>query len=452
MRMKKIITLLLALAGMVSTASAGITIYFTPNTDWAGGNAVFRLNQHNSSTDTWNPSAENFTEFATGVYSATFDNETYDEFKIQRYSSSGDWWAETNDFITTATSKYYIMYDSGYDKWNFYPMYASDYLPCNYYFMSNKSGSWKAVEAMTDEAGTYTYEFIGSDYKGNNISWAPGYAFKNDGTVVDGTNGLLINAWQTAILRPTTSTEGNDWWIEFKNYGYTPVTGSTGKVWYLPSASEGVNEGTVKLSFTPGSPNSARVTCSKSATIGDAGYITYSNSELCTISGATAYKVSANNTTSVTLTEMPAETIWPASEGMILKKTSGSQVTINAVEYGAPATTIGDNYLVGNGNASSTPATGDNIYVFSWDGTNTYSVGFYKATSGTLGAHKAYLDLGRDTFNAREFLSFSFEDEQTGIAVTTTSQNPEKVYNLQGRSVAQPKKGLYIVNGKKVIY
>lgn len=78
---------------------------------------------------------------------------------------------------------------------------------------------------------------------------------------------------------------------------------------------------------------------------------------------------------------------------------------------------------------------------------------FRKATSGsTLAANKAYLKIPEGTL-ARA-LSIVFDDEQETTAIKSVA--PKAVakdniyYDLQGRQVAQPTKGLYIVNGKKV--
>jgi hypothetical protein len=45
------------------------------------------------------------------------------------------------------------------------------------------------------------------------------------------------------------------------------------------------------------------------------------------------------------------------------------------------------------------------------------------------------------------------EDETTGISSMQNSQSTmhHEVYNLNGQRVAQPAKGLYIVDGRKVI-
>ena len=66
---------------------------------------------------------------------------------------------------------------------------------------------------------------------------------------------------------------------------------------------------------------------------------------------------------------------------------------------------------------------------------------------------RAYFQLKGDAVNAASFNLDLGEGETTGIDATLV--NSEKVnsvvYDLQGRKVAQPTKGLYIVNGKKVV-
>lgn len=92
-----------------------------------------------------------------------------------------------------------------------------------------------------------------------------------------------------------------------------------------------------------------------------------------------------------------------------------------------------------------------------WNGTDGYtyyylaSDEFHKATSGTLQSGKAYLKVAGSP--AAHELSISFGDESTGIADVNVKGSDEKAgfYDLSGRRVAQPTKGLYIVNGKKVI-
>jgi hypothetical protein len=80
---------------------------------------------------------------------------------------------------------------------------------------------------------------------------------------------------------------------------------------------------------------------------------------------------------------------------------------------------------------------------------------FRKTTSGTLAANKAYLKINKINGNDARVLTFVFDDDSqtTGIQqMNTEIPSSEKVYyNLKGMRVAHPTKGLYIVNGKKVI-
>jgi len=85
---------------------------------------------------------------------------------------------------------------------------------------------------------------------------------------------------------------------------------------------------------------------------------------------------------------------------------------------------------------------------------------FYKVATepmtGTI--NRCYLDFANvsteEPANARAAVSFHvYGDEQTGIATvgSTTRNELHKVYNLQGQRMQQAVKGLYIVDGKKMI-
>jgi hypothetical protein len=72
--------------------------------------------------------------------------------------------------------------------------------------------------------------------------------------------------------------------------------------------------------------------------------------------------------------------------------------------------------------------------------------------AGTLAAGKCWVQLEKSPANARA-LSIVFEGETTGISTAKTAADTKgaAVYDLQGRRVMQPTKGLFIVNGKKVV-
>ena len=75
---------------------------------------------------------------------------------------------------------------------------------------------------------------------------------------------------------------------------------------------------------------------------------------------------------------------------------------------------------------------------------------FKKVNAGTVPAGKALLPAS-EVSGARE-LTFVF-DEATGISTMHNTQciMHNDFYNLAGQKVANPSKGLYIMNGKKVI-
>ena len=96
---------------------------------------------------------------------------------------------------------------------------------------------------------------------------------------------------------------------------------------------------------------------------------------------------------------------------------------------------------------------GDYIYVLS-RGTSEY-IGFKVAGSSltTMGANKAYLPVEPETLV--KFISFSFNGENvTSIDdIKAAADQPESsdIFDLSGRRVSNPAKGIYIINGKKVL-
>ena len=65
-------------------------------------------------------------------------------------------------------------------------------------------------------------------------------------------------------------------------------------------------------------------------------------------------------------------------------------------------------------------------------------------------AGKAYLHTQYDVAGGSSRLTIVVAGEATGIKAIETAAD-KNVYDLQGRKVAAPSKGLYIINGKKMI-
>lgn len=92
------------------------------------------------------------------------------------------------------------------------------------------------------------------------------------------------------------------------------------------------------------------------------------------------------------------------------------------------------------------PTAIDGKYFIATDNTIKQSSG------GNLKAFRAYIEDTDTTGSARE-LSLDFGENITGIDATLLNQDVmnHEFYNLAGQRVAKPGKGLYVVNGKKVV-
>ena len=111
----------------------------------------------------------------------------------------------------------------------------------------------------------------------------------------------------------------------------------------------------------------------------------------------------------------------------------------------ADATT--GNLLVAGTGADVDAGSGVTRYVLSTDG-STAVFKKINATAATVAAGKAYLEFSGDV----PAPMLSMGGETTGInAIDNGQLTIDNYYNLAGQRVAQPTKGLYIVNGKKVI-
>ena len=130
----------------------------------------------------------------------------------------------------------------------------------------------------------------------------------------------------------------------------------------------------------------------------------------------------------------------PAATGVVLKG-DAKTYTIPAIE----SSTTDKGSLEASA-TDITDITAYNYYVLAINGEDKAQ--FSLVTSGTIAAGKCYLKIAA---GARS-LDVVFADETTGIqSVQGSGLTVNGYYDLQGRRVAQPQKGLYIVNGKKVV-
>lgn len=140
----------------------------------------------------------------------------------------------------------------------------------------------------------------------------------------------------------------------------------------------------------------------------------------------------------------------PANTGVILSSENATEYIPTARTTETEATEIADNKLVAT---TGSAVAGDvNAYILSKNENETKAV-FKKlsATNRTIAQYKAYLKLDAGTQPANLSLAFAGSN-LTGIQnVTETSAKSKTAYDLAGRKVGKLQKGIYIVNGKKVI-
>lgn len=224
---------------------------------------------------------------------------------------------------------------------------------------------------------------------------------------------------------------------------YTATNGGTisGSTLTMPASDVTVSAGLYdnSLSLTPNSANASNWT---TFYCGGVGYSVGND--------VTIYKAAKNGTNSVTLTEVSGGII-PARQAVILKATASS-VALTLTQDAATGDYTG-NELKGV-DTETAQASGKTYYVLSKVDDN---FGFFKlSNTKTLAAHKAYLEFATTT--APEYLGF--DENTTGVGSVHNSQfivhsEAGAIYDLQGRKIAngqKPKaKGLYIVNGKKVV-
>ena len=147
----------------------------------------------------------------------------------------------------------------------------------------------------------------------------------------------------------------------------------------------------------------------------------------------------------------------PANTPVILESLS-TEITDNIVNIIPEVTEsieMPNNYLIGTLLAEPVEANGrsrSNIRVFNISSKGV--VGFYKYTGDILVKNKGFLDLSTVTDELVNTYAMSFDEMgPTGIENIDVEETvgSDEIYDIQGRKVNNPTKGLYIINGKKVL-
>lgn len=179
------------------------------------------------------------------------------------------------------------------------------------------------------------------------------------------------------------------------------------------------------------------ISTSQTKTVESYGWATYITPAPVQFSSGDAYVVTAASIADGLTVE--GVTSVPANTPVLLKGEGDKTITVLTTAPAAPTTNLLE---VCNG----TIADGKYPYVLAKNGEGAC----FKQWTGeaTVLKNRVVLPLSESIATARSI--FMLDGETQGISdIVTISDN--RYYDLQGRSVMQPKKGLYIVNGKKVI-
>ena len=159
--------------------------------------------------------------------------------------------------------------------------------------------------------------------------------------------------------------------------------------------------------------------------------------------GVTAYYATKDNEY-VSLNAISTEEAIPANTGVILVAgQNGNAIMLPAA--GETAATIDINLFGHSAGANKSMNGVPNAYLLT---NGAQGVGFYRCSGGTLSANKSYLQLE----SAQQAIRMQFGTGTTDIeGIENDSEEPVIIYDLQGRRVKNIVKGIYIVNGKKIV-
>ena len=178
----------------------------------------------------------------------------------------------------------------------------------------------------------------------------------------------------------------------------------------------------------------------------ECGYATFcsnKNLDFSGVKGLTAYIV----TSTEDVAHLKKVTKVPAGTGVVLEREEGEFKTSYDIPVIDTADPIEGNLLIA-AIEGHTAEEGDYVLAYKSD-----VRAFFPAEPDLeIPAGKAYLHINSSD-DARAFLLFASETNGISTSLMNNEQriNDNAVYNLRGQRVSQPTKGLYIINGKKVV-
>lgn len=284
------------------------------------------------------------------------------------------------------------------------------------------------VTTLTGLNGTVTFA-VGSNSYGNYPKWYDSGAavrlYTGNTITVSAKNGYLLSSVEFSVTSGSMLAESFDETVSQvgKTNEFTLDTPSS-EITYTTSSNFRIDK--VKITLA---------TLTK--TVSSAGWATYAPEYAVEFGEDEAFIIDVADDTETVLAGVSSV---PAGTPVLLK--GAGEHTMNVVT--SSSTDVSENCLkVSDG----TVTKDNNVYVLAND---KYGVGFYLwIGENAIPEGKIYME--PNITNSRSFISLG--GEATGVAAIETNNESVKneVYNFNGQRIGKPSKGLYIVNGKKVI-
>ena len=285
-------------------------------------------------------------------------------------------------------------------------------------------------------------------YKNSVLTITPVSGYTITSVVFEATTPGYANALQASSWSNATAA------VSEQTVTVTPTTGTS-----AISATIGGTCGftSVKIYYTGTTGATETISLNVNCTDGAKYYGTYSTSKAFVV--PTDLTVSEISVISgqLLVEEYNAGAIVPANTGVMVSATTSGDHNVY-VASGGTSVLGTDNMLQPSGDAgiSAASMTAANTKFYRLTMHNGTQIGFWwGAAAGAafdLAAKKAYLAIPDGAMSARDYLWF-VDDDVTSIADVRSKKADARseYFNLAGQRVAQPTKGLYIVNGRKVV-
>lgn len=323
------------------------------------------------------------------------------------------------------------------------------------------SGRWSRTWTSNASSGvaglTITSNGYGFDkanvYSQRVMTLRPSSDGATDIITITAPSGFVIDSY-TITGCNYSSSQTYQMWVDENNKITTSTTGGTLTV-------NGINATSTSFSFY-GSSSSTNYLCItnfiitlKTAkevplnVVGDASYATlYLPYAISLPENTKAYTVTGIENDYAQLTEIPD--VVPATTPVILIN-SASEASVLCAMTNETTSYSGPNFLHGTLFNRLLDLSNDSPYYSL--GRKDGNIGFYKFSSAgkttiTLGANKAFLEVPQSV-GVKGF-TFNFGGIVDGIDSLERQPSDRVIYDLAGRRIAKPARGLYIVNGKKV--